>query len=65
MKICSLYLYQAFEDRDKDKAEKDNKMEIEICSLYFCQAFEEWGDWPEDEEWKDDKDTPVRNKFNI
>jgi predicted RND superfamily exporter protein len=23
------------------------------------KAFEEWGDWPESEEWKDDKETPV------
>ena len=31
--------------------------------LLTLQAFEEWGDWPEDDDWKDDKDTPVRNFF--
>ena len=33
--------------------------------LLTLQAFEEWGDWPEDEDWKDDKDTPVRNFSSI
>ena len=26
----------------------------------FLQAFEEWGDWPEDDDWSDDIETPVR-----
>ena len=42
------------------------KSEIEdllTLLLFISKAFEEWGDWPEDEEWKDDKETPVGKRI--
>ena len=38
------------------------KIDITLFCWVFTlssQAFEEWGDWPEDDEWNSDLETPV------